>query len=296
VVEATLVVMARRVTSMKAIAAVVALGAGERINVSGVCREAGISRKTFYKWHARYLAEGLDGLEERSRRPKRSPGQVTGPIEELIVRLRKELADDGLDHGATTIQWHLGHHPDMPRARRVPSGATIHRIMVRRGLVTPTPSKRPKSSWCRFEASAPNEWWQIDATDWVIATGPVKLFNVLDDHSRVIVRSRAVLAATGEQAWTTFSQAAQQWGFPAGCLSDNGLCFSGKLRGFEVLFEARLRAVGVRPFTGRPYHPQTTGKVERFQQTLKKWLRRQPLAGDLVELQTQLDEFCRIYN
>src|SRR6478735_644838 len=288
--------MARRVTSMKAIAAVVALGAGERINVSGVCREAGISRKTFYKWHARYLAEGLDGLEERSRRPKRSPGQVTGPIEELIVRLRKELADDGLDHGATTIQWHLRHHPDMPRARRVPSGATIHRIMVRRGLVTPTPSKRPKSSWCRFEASAPNEWWQIDATDWVIATGPVKLFNVLDDHSRVIVRSRAVLAATGEQAWTTFSQAAQQWGFPAGCLSDNGLCFSGKLRGFEVLFEARLRAVGIRPFTGRPYHPQTTGKVERFQQTLKKWLRRQPLAGDLVELQTQLDEFCRIYN
>ena len=101
---------------MKAIAAVVALGAGERINVSGVCREAGISRKTFYKWHARYLAEGLDGLEERSRRPKRSPGQVTGPIEELIVRLRKALADDGLDHGATTIQWHLGHHPDMPRA------------------------------------------------------------------------------------------------------------------------------------------------------------------------------------
>ena len=88
------------------------------------------------------------------------------------------------------------------------------------------------------------------------------------------------------------------WGLPAGVLSDNGLCFSGKLRGFEVLFEANLRDAGIRPFTGRPYHPQTTGKVERFQQTLKKWLRRQDrrhgLARDLAELQARLDEFCAL--
>jgi transposase InsO family protein len=217
-------------------------------------------------------------------------------VEELVVRLRKELADGGLDHGATTIQWHLGQRPEMPRRRRVPSVATIHRILVRRGLVEPTPQKRPKSSWRRFEAPAPNEWWQIDAMDWVIATGQVKVINVVDDHSRLAARSRAVQHATGQEAWTTFSQAAQYWGFPAGCLSDNGLVFSGKLRGFEVLFEAQLRAAGVRPFTGRPYHPQTTGKVERFQQTLKKWLPRQPLAADLIELQAQLDEFCRLYN
>lgn len=281
---------------MRAMAAVVGAGAGEQINVSAVCAGAGVSRKTFYKWVARYRAGGLDGLEERSRRPHRSPGQTPVVVEELVVRLRKELADAGLDHGATTIQWHLGYRRDQLSGCRVPSVATIHRILVRRGLVTSTPSKRPKSSWCRFEAPAPNEWWQIDATDWVTAAGTVKLFNILDDHSRVAVRSRAVLTATGEEAWTTFNEAAQRWGFPAGCLSDNGLCFSGKLRGFEVLFEAKLRAVGVRPFTGRPYHPQTTGKVERFQQTLKRWLRRQPLAADLVELQAQLDEFCRIYN
>ena len=122
------------------------------------------------------------------------------------------------------------------------------------------------------------------------------MFNILDDHSRLVARSRAVLDATSEEAWTTFSEAAQCWGLPAGCLSDNGLCFSGKLRHLEVLFEARLRDVGVRPFTGRPYHPQTTGKVERFQQTLKRWLVRQPLAASLEQLQTQLDEFCRIYN
>jgi hypothetical protein len=78
------------------------------------------------------------------------------------------------------------------------------------------------------------------------------------------------------------------------------LCFSGKLRGFEVLFEARLRDAGIRPITGRPYHPQTTGKVERFQQTLKRWLRHQDhrhgLARDVAELQARLDEFVLYYN
>lgn len=122
------------------------------------------------------------------------------------------------------------------------------------------------------------------------------MFNIVDDHSRVVTRSRAVSEATSVQAWTTFSQAAQHFGLPAGCLSDNGLAFSGKLKRFEVFFEARLRDAGIRPITGRPYHPQTTGKVERFQQTLKKWLRKQPLAADLHELQTQLDAFAQIYN
>jgi transposase InsO family protein len=213
-------------------------------------------------------------------------------VEDAVVRLRKELADDGLDHGATTIQSKLARQG----LRAVPSVASIHRILVRRGLVVPQPHKRPKGSWIRFEAPAPNEWWQIDATDWVIATGAVKVFNIIDDHSRVAIRCRAVMSASGEEAWQTFSEGAQTWGLPAGTLSDNGLCFSGRLRHIEVIFEARLRDAGVRPITGRPFHPQTTGKVERFQQTLKKWLRRQRLAADLVELQAQLDEFCRIYN
>jgi len=264
------------------------------MNVSGVCREAGVSRKTFYKWVARARAEGLEGLEERSRAPHRVPHRSCDAFEDAVVRLRKELHDAGLDHGATTIQWHLGR--DGSWRGQVRSVATIHRILVRRGLVVPAPKKRPKSSWQRFEAPAPNEWWQIDAMDWVIATGLVKVFNIIDDHSRVATRSRAVLAATTEEAWITFCEASLQWGVPAGMLSDNGLCFSGKLRGFEVFFEAQLRDAGVRPFTGRPYHPQTTGKVERFQQTLKRWLRRQPLVADLDELQGQLDTFNGIYN
>lgn len=280
---------------MRLIAAVTAFVAGEPVNVAQVCREARTTRKTFYKWADRYRREGLAGLEERSRRPLSSPLRTPVTIEELIVGLRAELTGAGFDGGALSIQSRLYSSPDIPNGS-VPSVATIHRILVRRGLVEPQPRKRPKGSWRRFEAPAPNEWWQIDAMDWFISTGLVKIFNIIDDHSRVGIRSRAVFEATASEAWTTFCQGAQQWGDPAGVLSDNGLCFSGKLRGFEVLFEANLRDAGVRPITGKPFHPQTTGKVERFQQTLKKWLRRQPLADSLAELQDQLDEFCWIYN
>ncbi len=283
--------------SVKLQAAIVAMSDPEQrkaLNVSELCRTEQISRKTFYKWVDRYRSDGLEGLEERSRRPSTTPNQTPTAVEDEIVRRRRELADAGLDHGATTIQWHLGR--DEQWRDRVPSVATIHRILVRRGLVVPAPGKRPKDSWRRFEAPAPNEWWQIDAMEWVIATGVVRVFNIVDDHSRLLVRSLGVPEATTRLAWVAFSQGAQRWGLPAGVLSDNGMCFSGKLRRFEVYFEARLRDAGVRPFTGRPYHPQTTGKVERFQQTLKRWLRRQPLAADLAELQAQLDRFEVIYN
>jgi len=280
--------------NMKMIAAVVAVAEGAEVNVARLCEAEGTSRKTFYKWVGRYREFGLEGLEDRSTRPRTSPGQIRVEVEDEIVRLRKELGDAGLDHGATTIQWHLGRNRGA--SGRVPSVAGVHRVLVRRGLVIRQPAKRPKGSWKRFEAAAPNERWQIDAMDWTIATGVVRVFNIIDDHSRVATRSRAVPEATTEAAWATFSQAAEVWGLPAGVLSDNGLCFSGKLRGFEVLFEANLRDAGIAPATGRPYHPQTTGKVERFQQTLKKWLRRQVLAADLVELQAQLDQFCFVYN
>ena len=265
---------------------------GGEINVAAFCREHGVSRDTFYRWRNRYRDEGLAGLEPRSSTPKTSPGRTSTEIEDVVVALRKELDDAGLDAGASTIQWHLGRRG----MRAVPSVATIWRILVRRGFVTPQPRKRPTSSWRRFEAAAPNELWQTDATKWVIAIGQVEILSFLDDHSRLITASRAVMTATTENTWETFSAAVAAWGLPSGQLSDNGLNFSGRLRGFEVAFEINLRAAGVRPITSRPFHPQTCGKIERFHQTLKKWLRKQPLAHDLAELQAQLDVFINIYN
>jgi hypothetical protein len=132
--------------------------------------------------------------------------------------------------------------------------------------------------------------------DQTIGTGIVKVLNFIDDHSRVALRSKALDAATSEATWEGFCEASERWGVPIGQLSDNGLTFSGKLRGFEVHFEIQLRSIGVVPKTSRPFHPQTCGKVERFQQTVKKWLRKKPLADDLAELQAQLDAFVDYYN
>jgi hypothetical protein len=124
----------------------------------------------------------------------------------------------------------------------------------------------------------------------------VEILTFLDDHSRLVVGCRAVPTATCDNTWETFCSAVDRWGLPSGHLSDNATNFSGRLRGFEVAFEANLRAAGVRPITSRPYHPQTCGKVERFHQTLKRWLRARPLAADLDALQAQLEEFVAYYN
>jgi transposase InsO family protein len=214
-------------------------------------------------------------------------------VAEAVVALRKELTDLGVDAGAGTIQWHLGRRG---LATKVPSQATIWRVLRRRGFVTDQPGKRPHSSYRRFEASAPNELWQADCMDWTIATGVVKILSFIDDHSRVELAVKALGEATTDATWDTFCQAAETWGLPVGQLTDNGLNFSGRLRGFEVRFETELRAVGVVPKTSRPYHPQTCRKVERFQQTLKKWLRRRPLAATLEQLQAQIDGFVAYYN
>jgi transposase InsO family protein len=265
------------------------------LNVAALCREHGISPKTFYKWRRRFRAEGLAGLEPRSRRPHRSPQRVSEAVEDAVVGVRKELVDAGLDAGAATIRYHLA-------KRRVayppPSEATIWRILVRRGFVVPQPRKRPKSSLHRFEAEFPNECWQIDATGWELADlTPVDIINVLDDHSRLAAESLAVpIAATCETAWTAFSRAMERYGVPWRCLSDNGLCFSGRLRGFEVDFEVRLREAGIKAVTSRPYHAQTCGKVERFQQTLKKWLRAHGPFATCDDLQNALDTFRDYYN
>jgi len=268
-------------------------GSGEGVNVAGLCRQLGISRQSFYKWRARYGLWGLDGLSERSRRPRRHPQRVSVEIEDRVVEWRKRLVEQGLDAGAATIHWHV--RQELPEA---PSEATIWRILVRRGFVTPQPSKRPKGSVRRFEADWPNERWQADHTEWVLAKGRrVQILNLIDDHSRLCVASVAAPTITSEVLWGAFTAAGERWGWPSSTLSDNGLVFSGKLRGFEVDFEIRLRAAGIRPITSRPFHPQTCGKVERFQQTLKKWLaaRRRHLTN-LTQLNTCLDDFVDYYN
>ena len=249
-----------------------------------------MSRQSFYKYKRRWDAEGPAGLVERSRRPHRSPGQIPAALEDEIVRLRKSLP---VDNGAQTIAYHLAR-----AGGAVPSVATIHRALVRRGMVTPQPQKRPRASWRRFEWPRPNDAWQIDATCWALRSGrEVWVMDVLDDHSRLVVAARVCGGPTGDAAWGAFCDASERYGVPAHVMSDNGACFTGRFfSGGEAAFERDLRALGVRHIRSTPGHPQTCGKIERFHQTLKRWLRTQKLARSHTQLQHQLDTFIAFYN
>src|SRR5689334_22012943 len=139
------------------------------INVSAFCAQHKISRQTFYKWRRRYEAGGVEALVPLSRAPKTSPRAMSPVVVDAVIRLRKELEELTGDAGASSIQYHL----IQQKAKPLPSESTIWRILVRHGFVVPAPQKRPKASIRRFAASAPNELWQTDVTEWAIATGEV---------------------------------------------------------------------------------------------------------------------------
>jgi transposase InsO family protein len=263
---------------------------------SEVARSYGVSRRWVITLVARFLAEGEAGLAPRSRRPVSSPHRTARAIEDEIVELRKDLDRDGHDAGAATIAYHLGqrHGPEFT----VPAVSTIWRILAARGFVIPQPHKRPRSSFLRFAAEQPNERWQLDITHWPLADDTdVEILNLLDDHSRLCLRSDARRVFKSADVDHSFREAAAQYGDPAGALSDNGAVFTGRSRGGgRVALEITLHERGIRFRHSRPYHPQTCGKVERFHQTVKKWLARRPRAATPAELQTQLDEFREYYN
>jgi len=138
--------------------------------------------------------------------------------------------------------------------------------------------------------------WQSDLTDWTLTTGrSVQILNFIDDHSRLLLASRAVSAVTGAVVMATFLQACERWGTPACMLTDNGAVYNAISRHGRTAFECLLDDLGVQYKHGRPYHPQTQRKIERWHSTLKKWLDKHP-AGTLGELQRNLDEFVEYYN
>lgn len=263
--------------------------AGLDVDVRALCAQLGISRQTFYKYRRRWADEGPAGLVERSRRPLHSPARTSLEVEDAIVRMRKELV---VDNGAQAIAWHLA------RDGVTVSAATVHRILVRRGMVTPQPDKRPKSSWKRFEWPRPNDAWQIDATKWALSDNrETWIMDVLDDHSRVLIAARVCAGPTSEAAWDALSRGIVEWGPPAHVMSDNGMCFTSRL-GFGGVngFERSLRDLGIRHIPSSPGHPQTCGKLERSHQTTKRWLAAAGPADTPEQLQEQLDHWRLHYN
>ncbi|HUI04256.1 MAG TPA: IS481 family transposase [Acidimicrobiales bacterium] len=258
-----------------------------------VARTYGLSRRWVQKLCLRYGEEGEAAFAPRSRRPKWTPNQTPGTVEDEIVALRKALSEEGLDAGAATIAYHLE-----KRLGQAPALSTIWRVLHRRGFVTPQPHKRPRSSIIRFQAEQPNERWQADITHWTLRSGrEVEILNQLDDHSRLLVGSDARLVFKSADVLECFAEASARYGVPANYLTDNGAVFTGAYRGHGwVALERALIEGGTTPRHSRPYHPQTCGKVERFHQTLKQWLRCQRRARSTPELQRQLDTFAEYYN
>jgi transposase InsO family protein len=261
--------------------------------IGELAKAHGVHRSWLYKLLVRYRREGPAGLQARSKRPHRSPSRISDGWADEIASLRKSLADLGLDAGAETIHYHLAQRHGV-----VPSVATIWRVLRARGCVSPQPHKRPKSSWSRFVAELPNECWQADVTHVEGAGGQVfEVLNIIDDHSRLCVASRAFVRVKGPDVVRSLHKAATSWGFPASLLTDNGLVFSTQRRhDLAGGVELELLALGITTKHSRPYHPQTCGKVERFHQTVKKFLANQEPAVTKKQLQAQLDRFARYYN
>ncbi len=230
-----------------------------------------------------------------------SPGALDPTLVKLIHELRTKLDAAGLDAGPDTIAWHLQHHHGVVVAR-----STITRYLTKAGLVTPEPRKRPKSSYVRFQASMPNETWQSDFTHYRLAEpdgtpgAGVEIISWLDDCTRYALHVTAHHRVTGPIVTATFRQSLALHQIPASTLTDNGMVYTVRLaggRGGRNTFENELRRLHVAQKNSRPNHPTTCGKVERFQQTMKKWLRAQPdQPATIAELQRLLDAFVDEYN
>jgi transposase InsO family protein len=272
--------------------------------VQEVSAAYGVARSWIYELLVRYRSEGEAAFEPRSRRPHSQPTAIPAATVKLIIRLRQELTRQGLDAGSHTIAWHLDQQHELSV-----SEATIWRIVKRAGLITPEPKKKPKAAYICFAAEQPNQMWQVDFTHYRL-TPPdgtpgmdVEILCFLDDHSRYAISVTCHQPVTGPAVVGAFQQAAADQGIPASVLSDNGMVFTTRFSGGRAGratingFQAVLRELGVTQKHSKPNHPTTCGKVERFQQTLKKWLRAQPRQPQTVaELQALCDTFLAYYN
>jgi putative transposase len=287
--------MADRVVRMDVRAVVVGWPEGAaRGSVSRFCQEHGVSRSWFYEVRAR--ARDSDPLTAMRPRPRattaRHPGAIPVEVEELAVRLRKELADAGWDHGPVTVRHRLGE-----LGLSAPAASTLARVFTRRGMVLAQPQKRPRSSYRRFEFATVHECWQLDAFQSTLADGSVcVVYQVLDDRSRMLVASHVTAGETAQGAITVIDKAIAAHQVPVLLLTDNGSAFNQTRRGLSSQLVAHLQALGCRAITGRPGHPQTQGKDERVHQTTQRWLGARPRPATEAGLLSLLEVFDQQYN
>jgi transposase InsO family protein len=261
--------------------------------VSEIARQAGVSRQTVHSWLARYASHGLAGLADRSKRPRSCPHQLPVELEAAICELRREHPR----WGPRRLQHELGRSGRWPV---VPARMTVYRVLVRHGLISPRSRRRRRGDYRRWEREAPMALWQLDIVGRVWLTGgtEAKVITGVDDHSRYCVIAQVVARATGRAVCLAFASALRRFGVPEEVLTDNGKQFTARFgHGGEVLFDRICRDNGIAHRLTPPASPTTTGKVERFHQSL----RRELLDGavpftDLATAQAAIDAWVVDYN
>lgn len=263
-----------------------------KMTVTEVAKEYKVSRTWVYELLRRHALLGPAAFLEGSKAHHRDPNALSDEMHQQIASLREELSSQGLDAGAQSIHFHLAQ-----QLGHAPSLSSIWRSLRRQGLVEYSPQKKPKLYLQRFEAALPNETWQSDFTHVRLANGAdILVLNFLDDHSRFLLSCTAHRKITSPTVVQAFLDATNQHGFPQSSLTDNGLVFTSRMQRGMNSYELLLQRMGIEQKNSRPNHPQTQGKIERFHQTLKKWLSVRAKPRTLEELQALLDQFSDVYN
>ena len=273
--------------------AVLEVAAG--VPVTEVAERFGVSRQAVHRWVGWYRDEGLGGLADRSHRPHGHPAQTGADVEAAICEMRRGHPR----WGQRRIEFELGRN-GCPGP--VPSVSTIYRVLVRHGLVAAVPRRRRRQDYQRWQREVPMELWQLDIVGGVhLADGTeAKVVTGVDDHSRFCVVATVVRRATSRAVCVAFASALQRFGVPDEVLTDNGKQFTGRFtrpRPAEVMFERICRENGIVARNTKPRTPTTTGKVERFHQTLQRELLDEVAVWpDLETAQTAIDAFRHEYN
>ena len=264
----------------------VALATQSALAFSELCRRCGISRKTGYKWLSRYKTGGAEALQDRSRKPHRSPQQVPPAVAEAVIALREETTWGGRKLRRRLQD--LGHTP--------PAASTCTEILRRADLLK---KDAPAGPWQRFERQWPNELWQMDHKgDFPTQAGPrCHALTVLDDHSRFNLVLDAASNQRTATVQTALTAAFERYGLPETILCDNGGVWHncGGGTGHTKLTVWLLR-LGIRVLHGRPYHPQTQGKEERFHRTLEDELLSRHTWRDLAHCTAAFHQYRQRYN
>lgn len=269
----------------------VSLALQEEANIRALCRSYRISPACGYKWLKRYEEQGSSGLAERSRRPHSHPS-TTGPeLEQAIVELRHQHPAWG-GRKLRRRLLDLGY-------RRVPATSTISAILERNGLLNPN-SPSARGPWSRFEHPYANDLWQMDfkAPLRTLRSGLCHPLTLLDDHSRFSLKIEPCANQRLETVKVALQQTMERYGLPRAILCDNGSPWRGAepACSFSLLSVWLLR-VGVDVWHGRPYHPQTQGKEERFHRTFQlEVLDRTTAWLDHPHCRSQFEDFRHCYN